>query len=660
VLFPAYADAENTMLNYQGLDLEENTVAKMTSAISGYRKYHSKFLQSSASLNYDLGTLVPALEGLSAKALISFDYRQDNNTAYRREYYQYFYDNISDTYISHLYAPSQNNNLRREMYSKQQILGQFLLNYNRTFSNIHKVTALLGVESQKRKGDNYFAQSNLAFDKPYLSSGVAGSQSVGNSSDDGDLYTIGYNAYIGRLNYSFDDRYIIEGQFRYDGSSKFVTTHQYGFYPSGSIGWRLSQEKFFKDINALSFVDQFKLRASYGSTADDSKLKYDWYPGYIYPATSGNAENGYYNQYAPGYVLNGVFTYGASLIVPNQALTWWIGKTFDAGVDFQAWNGLFGFTVDYFNRSRTGLLATPNGVVPTVVGTGAARANLDSDRQFGIDLELTHRNTIGELTYSVKAIGTVTRQKMITAVENGPYGNSYDQWRHDNLNNRYQGVQFGYESAGRYTSWEDIWSYPIYKERTTLPGDYKYKDWNGDGEINALDEHPFAYDQTPWVNYSFSFNGSYKNFDLNFLFQGTALGSMQYQEPLYGIWGPNGGGTLTQYLDRWHPTDPTADPYDPNTQWASGYYAYTGNYPIPNSEFNRVSTAYLRLKSIELGYTLAKRGPLASSNIRVFVNAYNVWTITKVKFVDPEHPDDDLGRLYPLNKTYTVGVSARF
>jgi hypothetical protein len=134
---------------------------------------------------------------------------------------------------------------------------------------------------------------------------------------------------------------------------------------------------------------------------------------------------------------------------------------------------------------------------------------------------------------------------------------------------------------------------------------------------------------------------------------------MQYQEPLYNIWGTNGGGTLTQYLDRWHPVDPNADPYDPSTQWVGGYYGYTGNYPIPNSDFNRVSTTYLRLKSIELGYTLKTR-LLSSASLRVFVNAYNMFTITAVKFVDPEHPDDDLSRLYPLNKTYSAGISARF
>jgi hypothetical protein len=194
-----------------------------------------------------------------------------------------------------------------------------------------------------------------------------------------------------------------------------------------------------------------------------------------------------------------------------------------------------------------------------------------------------------------------------------------------------------------------------------LPGDYKYVDWNGDGEISGLDEHPFAYDQTPWLNFSLAYDASYRNFDLNFLFQGTALGSMQYREPLYSIWGSNGGGTLEQYLDRWHPVDPQADPYNPETEWVSGHYGFTGRYPRENSEFNRVSTAYLRLKSIELGYTLPKKiRAFSSMNLRVFANAYNLFTITGVKFVDPEHPDDELGRMYPLNKTYTLGVSARF
>ena len=661
VLFPAYADPENTMLSYEGLDLEENTVAKMTADVSGYRKYNQKLLQSSAALNFDFGTVTEALEGLSAKALVSYDYGTNENTIYRKEYYQYAFNTLTNTYESKLYNSSSPNQLRREFFERQQVLSQFLLNYNRTIADDHRVTGLLGWESQKKMGDNFYAQRDLAFAMDHLLGGVTENQISGMLPGTNDLYVIANNALFGRANYAYADRYIAEFQFRYDGSSKFVESDQWGFFPSASVAWRLSEEPFFQSVSALSFVDQLKFRASYGETADDGTLNYEWYPGYIYPATSGNAENGYYNQYAPGYMFGGQFVNGVTLIVPNERITWWTAKTVNVGVDFEGWNGLFGFSLDYFQRRRENLHERRQATIPTVVGTDAPLENVNSDRQSGIDLELSHRNRIGELSYKVKAIATVTRREWLTAVQNGPYGNSYDQWRNDNLNNRYQGVQFGYESAGRYTSWEDIWSYPIYKDRDILPGDYKYEDWNGDGEINGLDEHPFAYDQIPWVNFSLAYEGAYKNFDLSFLFQGTALGSMEYKEPLYEIWGSNGGGTLQQYLDRWHPVDPTTDPYNPATDWVSGYYGYTGNYPLKNSAFNRVSTAYLRLKSIEIGYTFPKKiRALSSMNVRLFANAYNLFTITGVKFVDPEHPDDDLGRLYPLNKTYTIGVSAGF
>lgn len=664
VLFPAYADPDNTMLNFDGLDLEENAVAQIYSDVSGYRRYNQRYFQSSASLTFDLGTLSPALEGLTAKGLLSYDYRNDENTAFRREYYQY--RPVGDSYESKLYNLSSPNQLRREMFSKQQSLGQFLLNYNRTFNAVHKVSAVLGLETQKRIGDNYYSINNLAFATDNFLIGVSSGQQIGVTlTTDSrvpykDIYKIGYSATIGRLNYTYDDRYIIEAAFRYDGSSKFVPGNKWAFFPSGSVGWRISEESFFKNSSALQFISQLKLRASYGVLGDDNDMQYEWATGYTYPAVGGNAEKGYYNQYAPGYMFGGNFVYGVDTWLTNRQFTWNKSKTFDIGLDYEAWNGLFGFSVDYFSRLREGLMARRNSALPTVVGLQSPNENLNSDRVFGLDLQLSHRNRIGDLAYQVKVIGTITRKKNLIGAQNGPYGNSYDQWRNDNLNDRYQGVQFGFEGAGRYTSWEDIWSYPIYKDRGIVPGDYKYQDWNGDGEINDQDQRPFAYDQTPWVNFSLSYDCSYKSFDMNFLFQGTAMGSMQYQEPLYGIWGANGGGTLTQYLDRWHPVDPTADPYDPSTQWASGYYGYTGNYPRPNSDFNRVSTAYLRLKSIELGYTLKPTRLLPSANLRVFINAYNMFTITGVKFVDPEHPDDDLSRLYPLNKTYSAGISARF
>lgn len=659
VLFPAYADEAGTMLNYDGLDLEENTVAKMTADISGYRRYKQSQVLTSGIFEYDFGTLTNVLKGLKAKVMFSYDYHLNNNTIYRKQYYQYAYDPATQTYKQKLYASSAPSNLRREHYDTQQFLSQYTLSYNRDFGP-HSVAAVVGMETQRRTGDNFYAMRNLAFSSPYLFNGVEEGQ-VANSATGG-IYSANYNAFIGRLNYSFAQRYLIEGQFRYDGSSKFAKGHRWGFFPSVSLGWVVSEEPWFKNIEFLKGIDQLKLRASYGEMGDDSGANYDWVAGYTYPSTSGNSEKGYYNQYAPGFIFGSQFVYAATpMAIPNELISWYKAKTFNVGVDFDTNNKLFGFSLDYFSRKMTGLYEYRTSVFPTVIGAKPPRENANSSRNFGMELELRHHNRIGRnFVYNVKGIVTITRQKYLTAIQNGPYANAYDQWRNDHLNNRYQGVQFGYEGNGRYQNWDEIWNETLYHEKDLLPGDYKYLDWNGDGEINSQDEHPYAFDQTPWMNYSLSIDCAYKGFDFSMLWQGSALGSMSYEEPLYSIWGQNGGGALEQYWDRWHPADENADPYDPNTKWVKGYYAYTGHYPSANSTFNRVSTAYLRLKQIELGYTLPKWKVFPSLNLRVYANAYNLFTITGVKFVDPEHPSDDLGRLYPLNRTYTFGVQVSF
>ena len=659
VLFPAYADEAGTMLNYDGLDLEENTVAKMTADISGYRRYKQSQVLTSGIFEYDFGTLTNVLKGLKAKIMFSYDYHLNNNTIYRKQYYQYAYDPATQTYKQKLYASSAPSNLRREHYDTQQFLSQYTLSYNRDFGP-HSIAAVVGMETQRRTGDNFYAMRNLAFSSPYLFNGVEEGQ-VANSATGG-IYSANYNAFIGRLNYSFAQRYLIEGQFRYDGSSKFAKGHRWGFFPSVSLGWVVSEEPWFKKIEFLKGVDQLKLRASYGEMGDDSGANYDWVAGYTYPSTSGNSEKGYYNQYAPGFIFGSQFVYAATpMAIPNELISWYKAKTFNVGVDFDTNNKLFGFSLDYFSRKMTGLYEYRTSVFPTVIGAKPPRENANSSRNFGMELELRHHNRIGRnFVYNVKGIVTITRQKYLTAIQNGPYANAYDQWRNDHLNNRYQGVQFGYEGNGRYQNWDEIWNETLYHEKNLLPGDYKYLDWNGDGEINSQDEHPYAFDQTPWMNYSLSVDCAYKGFDFSMLWQGSALGSMSYEEPLYSIWGQNGGGALEQYWDRWHPADENADPYDPNIEWVKGYYAYTGHYPSANSTFNRVSTAYLRLKQIELGYTLPKWKAFPSLNLRVYANAYNLFTITGVKFVDPEHPSDDLGRLYPLNRTYTFGVQVSF
>jgi hypothetical protein len=266
---------------------------------------------------------------------------------------------------------------------------------------------------------------------------------------------------------------------------------------------------------------------------------------------------------------------------------------------------------------------------------------------------------------------SLTRIKRLY-VERGAIGSSWSNWKNNqndrfdnriNRNDRNEGVKMGYQGAGQFQSWEEIWSSPTYIGRGTIIGDYKYEDWNGDGEINGNDAHPINHNPYPWMNFSLIFDASYKGFDMNFLFQGATMSSLTYGEQLREpMWGSGESGAMVQFMDRWHPEDPKADPYDPATKWVSGHYAYTGTLPDAGSTFNVVNSAYLRLKSVELGYTLPAQWIKKSGikNLRVFANTYNLFTITKVKYVDPEHPNDTYGYLYPLNKSVSVGLNVKF
>ncbi|WP_423130208.1 SusC/RagA family TonB-linked outer membrane protein [Gaoshiqia sp. Z1-71] len=645
---PAYANNDPTK-PYHGLIEGDNPISFMDKDIVGYKEYNKKWIQSAASLKYD----IPGIKGLYVKGLFSYDYFVSSSNLFQKEYVQYRYDEASDTYSK--YTRQSPNRIRRESYFKTQLLSQASLNYDGTF-NRHKVGSVLIWEAQKRTSDNFFAQRDLVLPLPYIFAGVAEGQLATMNSGADALYENANLALAGRLNYSFSDKYLAEVLFRYDGSSKFAEGSQWGFFPAASVGWRISEEGFFKNASALSFISQLKVRSSYGKTGDDGASSYQFISGYNYPSSTDR------RNFTGGYVFNGSFNASAdNKGIPNPFITWYTAKTFDLGTDFEGWDGLLGISFDYFSRKREGLLATRSGGIPTVVGAGLPQENLNGDRTYGFELEVSHRNRIKDFRYNMKGMVSLARVKRLY-VERGAIGSSWNNWK-NNQNDRLQGVHSGLQGNGQYQSWEEIWSNPTYIGRGTLPGDYKYEDWNGDGEINGNDVHPIRYNQYPWMNFSMIFDASYKGFDLNFLLQGSAMSSLVYGEQLREpMWGSGNSGAMEQFMDRWHPADPKADPYDPATQWIPGHFAYTGSLPDVNSSFNVENGAYLRLKSVELGYTLPSQWIMKSGikNLRFYVNTYNLFTITKVKFVDPEHPNDTYGYLYPLNKTVSVGLNVKF
>lgn len=638
-----------------------NPVGTMDSERSGYKKNQNKILSSTFDAEYT----VPWVKGLKLKGLFSYDNTIADNEEWRLAYDEYTYSAANDSYAP--YTRQNPTNLSRYYGNSWSTLWQASVSYDNTFNN-HHVTGLILFEEGHSKGDNISALRNFSIPLPYLFAGDSNNQ-VGTANANG-LTETASQSLVGKFNYDYQSKYMAEFAFRYDGSSKFPSHSRWGFFPSASVGWRISEEAFIKDN--LSFVENLKIRASYGKMGDDSAADYQFLTGYDYPNTSGAI----HDNFPKGYLFGGTAYNSLGFrSVANTDITWYTVNTLNIGLDADMWNGLFGFTFEIFQRNRDGLLATRLSTIPGSFGATMPQENLNSDRTKGIELELRHKNRIGDFTYSVNGNVAFTRT-MNRYLERNPSGNSYSNWRDRNNTNRYNDIWFGYGDGGRYTNYNDIAHSGIFTGNSTLPGDYIYEDWNNDGVIDDMDKHAIAttlgasggnFDDFqnkrnyPLMNFGFTLNGAWKGLDLNLTFQGAAMSYIAYGEQLSTPLSWN-GNALDMFLDRWHPADPKQDPYNPTTEWISGYYAYGGITPDANSTFMIQKGNYLRLKTAELGYTLSKTwlSFVGVQSLRVYMNAYNLFTITGVKGVDPEKPADLYGYMYPLNRTYNFGASITF
>lgn len=645
---PPYANNNPEYLSW--IPNAENPIAISNASVSGYQEDKSSWFQSSFSLNYDM----PFVKGLSVKGLMSYDHRISNNKLFKKEYNLYEYVELDDSYKAYLYgSPSQ---IRRSFSENPASLIQASINYNRLFNEKHNISALLLYEEQTREGDNFYAQRDLSISSlDQLLAGNATNQ-IGGMNADG-LFKYTNKGLVGKLNYDYDSKYIAEFSFRYDGSSKFPKGKQWGLFPAVSVGWRISEENFMVNSNALSFINSLKLRASYGIMGDDGASAYQFISGYDYPASRG----GNNQRLQGGYIFNNGFVTALDFKnLPNNNITWFEVETLNLGVDADFWNGLLDMQVDVFQRQREGLLATRRLSLPGSLGAALPEENMNSDQVNGVELNLGHRNKIGNINYRISGNISYTRSRLLN-YDQAEAGNSYINWR-DGQSNRYNDIWWGLDYAGQFQNYDEIYNSDVnYASGNIfkLPGDYKYLDWNGDGFIDGLDDHPIAINNgVPKIYYGFSVAADYKGFDIDVLFQGTEMVNIQYPEQLAApLWWD---GALDYFLDRWRPVDPLANPYNPNTEWETGHYAYIYTEELGTRAIQDAS--YLRLKSLEVGYTIPKNliSKIGVRNLRFYGNAYNLLTFSKIKYLDPEHPSDDNGYVYPLNKTFNIGVSATF
>lgn len=637
--WPLYAN-DNPNYLYSAADAD-HPLAITDSDISGYKKNNTKTFESTFNLEYN----IPFIQGLKAKASYSYDYTMWENKEFEKEFSLFTYDTTTGTYSETVtQSPSS---LKRSFEEKESTLLQLSLNYSRIFNEVHNVGALVLYEENTQRMDNFYAKRY--FDMDAVDELFAGnSENQEGNMNSGNLWKNANKGWVGRVNYDYASKYIAEFSFRLDGSSKFASGHQWGFFPAGSIGWRVSEESFMKDNKSLDFINNLKIRASYGKMGDDSSSSYQFLTGFDYP--SG------------GYVFDGTYVNALGVRgMSNPNITWFTSKMLNVGVDADMWNGMLGFSVDYFTRKREGLLATRSSSLPGTVGASLPQENLEGDMTKGFEFSISHYNKIQDFSYYFTGNISYTRTHW-TYKEISTRGNSYRNWR-DNYTNRYNDLWWGYSYLGQFQSYDEVYNSPIMDSKgnsTARPGDYAYEDWNGDGVIDDYDIHPIATSGDPKINFGFTIGGEWKGIDLTMLFQGAAMSNVKYIEqlerPLY--WDRNG---LEMFMDRWH----LSDMNDPESEWIAGYYPSTNSGETMNyedSERSIQNAAYLRLKSLELGYTFPKRwlANVGIQKLRLYFNAYNLFTLTGVKYLDPEHPSDSYGYLYPLSKTYNLGVNVTF
>ena len=495
--------------------------------------------------------------GLTAKATYSFNYKQNANELQRNTFNTYSYKPATNTYTPVAFNLALRNKAREEI---QENFGQLQLNYRKVLSN-HSLSATAAYEYSSST-DQFTSITSIP---PTNYSPIINLLDVNG-------LTNTYNelkraSFIGRVNYDYKQTYLLELLGRYDGSYLYAKGKRWGLFPGISVGWRLSNEKFFRALNA-SAITNIKLRASWGRTGQEvGVLPFDYLAG-------GNFGSGSYvfdNGLATGIALRGL---------PITNITWVTSTAKNIGLDAGFFQNKLTAEVDVFRRDLTGIPAGKYDVLlPSEVGYALPAENLNSERTQGIEGIVTYKSSKGQLGYTLSANATFAR-RIIVNVYKPRFGNSWDQYRNQ-TDHRYPGVDWGYRVIGQFQSMDQIRNYSVNNDgqgnKTQLPGDFIFEDINGDGVIDALDQRPIGYaiggggtfeGNNPLLSFGATAGLSYKGLSLTTDWAGGAMQSYYRIFELAIPFQANHNAPDYIFEDRWH----RADLYDPTSAWVPGKY----------------------------------------------------------------------------------------
>jgi TonB-linked SusC/RagA family outer membrane protein len=600
--------------------------------------------QTNANIEISLFT------GLKARAQVGYSYVNSTDHRHRKSPIFYTYDATTDNY--NVVQPVSNSRIVWEtVQSTQNTSTNFQLDYKKSIGK-HNFQAVVGVEATTFFNPRIDVQGQPA------ANGISYIPNIGtiNSFTDDISNKTTRQGYLSRLNYDYDGKYILELNGRYDGSGNYTPSNRWGFFPSASVGYRISQEDWWKKSAIFGKINELKIRASYGIL------------GNLLGSNAAYAEGYNYSQGSALYDGNVVVTTQARGL-PAAYQTWGRTQSLNIGIDVTLLKNRLSATVDVFERIQTGLLADRNILVPNLMGIDIGDENLNSNINRGIDGSVNWKDKIGAVNYFVG--GNFAISRVVTGFRYNPqFSSEWSKYRDpNNVTGRWQGGANHYEAIGQFQTWEQITNYPIDQDgagnKNLRPGDYIYRDLNGDGVINGNDQTLLTYRVNagnPQLSFGFNIGGSYKGFDIRADFAGGSL--FTYEQSGYmRTWGNN--LNTSQYLadnSTWY-----KDIWDKN----SGFNI--GKFPLliqGNTETNatQASTAwdtnvtYAKLRNLEIGYTFpySIMKKVGVSNLRIYVSGQNIANISNVKGgIDPETTTSG-GTAYPNPRILTAGLSVKF
>lgn len=583
-----------------------------TFAEGGYYKGMSTINETNFIIDYKLDWLTP---GLSAKAMASFDYENYHQNKYTKNFATYEL-NDRDNYMSidayNRFGKDEPMTSSYSSYTDYKLYMEAQINYARQFNQVHDVTAMVLYMQNDRRYQSELARR--------------------------------YQGVVGRVTYAYDNRYLAEFNAGYNGSENFAKQKRYGFFPAFSIGWRITQEKFME--NTRDWLDNLKLRASYGEVGNDVYMVNGVQQRFLYEQKWSQIANDY-NFGTNGQT--GIFEEQ----YPNYGVTWERAHKYNVGLEFSFLNSTLTGNLDYFHETRDDIL-TAYLTRPWWFGVTSAAGNLGKTKNEGFEIELHYNNTIGrDFNYNVGVTFSHAKNE-ITDMNEPALKTAYRKQEGHPI-----GQYFGLMCDGFVTS-ADLESGNLPKSTfgDVKVGDLKYRDMNGDGFIDQRDVTYIGLSDLPENTFAVTLGAEWKGLSLSVMFQGVDHVSRYYDaEAMYAF--VNGGKVKEHHLDRWMPSQ--SEEYNlKNAKYPLLHYDNYGDHNQRQNSFFLKNGSFVRLKNVEIGYSLPQKWIKHAymSQCRFYVNANNLITWDHLDgLTDPESNGSNR---YPICKTVNFGVNIQF